>query len=287
MKGKAKLKRKNVKTVKLLQYSLLIIVGVIMIFPIFWMIINSLKTLNGISEFPPKFFLKDPQWSNYIEVLKNPMTLAYFRNTLILIIGNTAGTLISSSIVAYPLARMEFKGRNTIFTIILLTMMVPTVTMIIPQFLLFRQFGWLDGFLPMIIPSFFAYPYNVFLFRQFFKTIPASIDEAAKIDGCSSFEIFLKIIVPISKPIFITVGILSAIFWWNELFQPMIFIDSEHLKPLALGALDSFKVSGGQNMTAWNLQMAFSVLMSIPPMILYIVASQFITTGIKTTGAKN
>lgn len=272
---------------KIIQYSILIIVAILMFFPIYWMVINSLKTLNGISEYPPKFILDNPIWENYLEVIKDPYSLIYLRNTLILIVGNTVGTLVSSSIVAYPLARMEFKGRNTIFLIIIMTMMVPTVTMIVPQFLLFREFGWLNSFLPMIVPNCFAFPYNVFLFRQFFMTIPKSVDEAAMIDGASRLEIFIKIIVPISKPIFITVGILSAIFWWNELFQPLIFIDSEHLKPLALGALNSFTVTGGQGMTAWNLQMAFSVLMSIPPMVLYIIASQFMTTGIKTTGGKN
>lgn len=273
--------------IKVIQYVILTIVGIFMFFPIYWMIINSLKTLNGISSYPPEFIVKNPVWKNYLEIFKNPNTFKYLRNTLILIFGNTIGTLVSSSIVAYPLSRMHFKGKNFIFTAIILTMMVPTVTMIVPQFILFREFGWLNSFKPMIIPSFFAYPYNVFLFRQFFKTIPVSIDEAAMLDGASRLEIFIKIIVPISKPIFITVGILSAIFWWNELFQPLIFIDSEVLKPLALGALNSFTVTGGQGLIAWNLQMAFSVLMSIPPMLLYIISSQFITKGIKTTGGKN
>ena len=278
---------KNKHRVTFFKYALLITVAIIMFFPIFWIFSNSLKTLNGISEYPPKLFPTQPQWQNYIQVLKESNILAYMKNSLILIVGNTVGTLISSSVVAYPLARMEFKGKGMIFGLILSTMMVPIVTLIIPQFILFRYFGWLDSLLPMIVPSFFAFPYNVFLFRQFFMTIPKSIDESAMLDGCSKIQVFTKVIAPLAKPIFITVGVLSAIFWWNELFQPLIFIDSENLKPLTLGALTAFKLEGGQNQTAWNLQMAFAMIMAIPPMILYMFASRHLVAGIKTSGMKD
>ncbi|MHC5249254.1 carbohydrate ABC transporter permease [Enterococcus sp. LJL90] len=273
--------------VKVLQYAVLIFFALLMFFPIFWIFSNSLKTLNGISEFPPKIFPSQPQWQNYLEVLEKSDALTYLKNSVILLIGNTVGTLLSSSIVAYPLARMEFKGRGAIFGLILATMMVPTVTLVIPQFILFRNLGWLDSFLPMIVPSFFAYPYNVFLFRQFFKTIPKSIDESAMLDGCTKLQVFTKVIVPLAKPIFITVGVLSSVFWWNEIFQPLIFIDSENLKPLTLGALTAFKLEGGQNQTAWNLQMAFAMIMAIPPMILYMFASKYLVAGIKTSGMKD
>ena len=279
--------RRKINKNKMIQYLILIVVAIFMIFPIFWIFSNSLKTLTGISKFPPEFLPSNPKFENYVEVLKNSNTLIYLRNTLILIIGNTVGTLISSSLVAYPLARMNFRGRNLIFAIILATMMVPTVTTIIPQFIVFRELGWLDSFLPLIVPSFFAYPYNVFLFRQFFLTIPKSLDESAMIDGCNRWQIFIKVLVPIAKPIFITVGVLSAIYWWNELFTPLIFIESENLKPLTIGALSSFKVPGTTNMTAWNLQMAMAVIMAIPPMILYLVANKYLVEGIKTSGLKD
>lgn len=275
------------KGVKIIQYIILGFFAILMFFPIFWIFSNSLKTLNGISQFPPEIFPSTPQWQNYIDVLQKSDALTYLKNSLILVVGNTVGTLLSSSIVAYPLARMEFKGRGMIFGFILATMMVPTVTLVIPQFLLFRTFGWLDSFLPMIVPSFFAFPYNVFLFRQFFMTIPKSIDESAMLDGCSRIQVFTKVIAPLAKPIFITVGVLSSIFWWNELFQPLIFIDSENLKPLTLGALTAFKLEGGQNQTAWNLQMAFAMIMAIPPMILYMFASRHLVAGIKTSGMKD
>lgn len=243
-----------------LQYVVMIIVALFMFFPIYWIFCNSLKTLTGISSWPPQFFPSDPQWSNYAEVLSNPSTLLYLRNTLILCIFNTLGTLLSSSIVAYPLARMHFKGRGVVFGIIIATMMVPTATLVIPQYL---------------------------LFRQFFVSIPDSIDEAAMLDGCNRWQAFWKVIVPLGKPIFITVGIMSASFWWNELFTPLVFIDSDELKPLTVGALTSFQLAGGGNQTNWPLQMAFSMLMIIPPAILYIFCSKYITEGIKTSGMKD
>ena len=238
-----------------------------------------------LTQHPP--LPSNPQWENYKEVLSKPQTLIYLRNTLILVVANTAGTLLSSSFVAYPLARMRFRGKGFVFTVILGTMMVPTATLVIPQYLLFREFGMLDSFWPLILPAFFAQPYNVFLFRQFFVSIPESIDEAAMLDGCSRWQAFWKVIVPLGKPIFVTVGIMSASFWWNELFTPLIFINSDELKPLTVGALTAFQLAGGGNQTAWHLQMAFSMLMIIPPALLYIFCSKYITEGIKTSGMKD
>ncbi len=268
------------------KYTILIGVAIFMFFPVVMIISNSLKTLIGISEYPPKIIPTDPQFQNFVTILKTENSLVYFKNTFILIIGNTVGTLLSSSIVAYPLARIKFKGRNFIFGLILATMMVPHIVTIIPQFVLFKNLGWLDSYWPLIVPSFFAYPYNVFLFRQFFKTIPLSIEEAAIIDGCNHFQVFTKIFIPLSKPIFITVAILCSIFWWNELFLPLIYIDSEHLKPITVALITAFRVPGGQNLPMWNLRMAMAVLMSIPPILLYLFGARYLTEGIKTSGQK-
>lgn len=266
-----------------LRYILLVAIAIIALFPIFWVISNSLKTLNGISQYPPQLIPSNPQFSNYNDAISKGNILTYLKNTLILMIGNTVGTLISSAVVAYPLARMNFKGKNIIFGLILATMMVPAIATIIPQFILFRSFGWIDSFKPMIVPAFFAYPYNVFLFRQFFRGLPKDLDEAAVIDGCNRVQIFTKILVPLAKPAFITVGVLSSVFWWNEIFQPLIYINTESLKPLTIGVLSAFKV---QFVNQWHLQMAFSVLMMLPPIILFTFAQKYLVDGIKTSGLK-
>lgn len=268
---------------RIIQYTLLALVAIIMFFPIYWVISSSFKTVIGISHFPPEFFPKNPQFSNYLQVFLKAPILIYARNTLLLMIGTTTGTLISSAIVAYPLARMNFKGKNVIFAIILATMMVPSTTTLIPQYMLFSKIGWIDSMLPMIVPAFFAYPYNVFLLRQFYRGIPKSLDEAAAIDGCSRLGILIRIIIPLSKPAFITIGVLSCVFWWNELLTPLIYIDSNNLKPLTTGALATFQQGFIIN---WNYTMAMCVIMIIPPIIGFLFANKYLIAGIKTTGMK-
>lgn len=280
-------KRYNPRRVILhaVEYCVLILIALVMLFPILWIASSSLKTTIDLSSYPPKLFPAHPVFSNYLRVFEGTNVLRYTLNTLVLIVGNTLGTLLSSPIVAYPLARMKFKGQHFIFMLIIATMMVPTTTVIIPQYLLFSKIGWLDSFLPLIVPSFFAYPYNVFLFRQFFKTIPASMDEAAMIDGCNRLKILTHILIPLSKPTFITIGVLCAVSWWNELFTPLIYINTDNLKPLTVGALTVFKTGGGF-ITEWNLTMAMSIVMIVPPILLYLFASKYIVTGIKTSGVK-
>jgi len=273
----------KLKITNFLQYILLIVVAIIMIFPILWIASSSLKSLIDISAYPPQLIPKEIHFENYVEAFSRGNIFVYLKNTLILIIGCTTGTLISSSIVAYPLARMNFAGKKIMFALILATMMVPATATIIPQYIMFSKFRWLNSFLPIIVPAFFAFPYNVFLFRQFYRTIPISIDEAALIDGCNRWDIFIKMIVPLSRPTFITIGVLSSVFWWNELFIPLIYIDSDRLKPLTVGALTTFKNLFIQR---WDLQMAMCVVMILPPMILYLFTQKYIAEGIKTTGMK-
>lgn len=273
----------KLKITNFLQYILLIVVAIIMIFPILWIASSSLKSLIDISAYPPQLIPKEIHFENYVEAFSRGNIFVYLKNTLILIIGCTTGTLISSSIVAYPLARMNFAGKKIMFGLILATMMVPAIATIIPQYIMFSKFRWLNSFLPIIVPAFFAFPYNVFLFRQFYRTIPISIDEAALIDGCNRWDIFIKMIVPLSRPTFITIGVLSSVFWWNELFIPLIYIDSDRLKPLTVGALTTFKNLFIQR---WDLQMAMCVVMILPPMILYLFTQKYLAEGIKTTGMK-
>jgi multiple sugar transport system permease protein len=201
--------------------------------------------------------------------------------------GTTIGTLISSSFVAYPLARMDFPGKKVIFSIIVGTMMIPNIALIIPQYIMFGKLGWLDSLFPMIIPAFFAYPYNVFLFRQFFRSIPKELDEAATIDGCSKLGVFFKVLIPLSKSTFATIGVLSCVFWWNELTQPVFYINSDKWRTLTIALMTTFMyTSGNAFVINWPSIMAASALMIVPPMILYLFGSKFLVEGIKTSGLK-
>lgn len=267
-------------------YVVMIIVAAIMFCPIIWIFSGGFKTLTEFTT-SSNIIPKNGTLENFIYIFTQSNILLYTRNTVLLIIGNTAGTLLSSSLVAYALGRMEFKLKNAIFSIIVATMMIPNIALIIPQYIMFSKIGWLDSLLPMIVPAFFAYPYNVFLLRQYFRSIPKELDEAAIIDGCSRFQVFAKIIVPISKPTFITIGVLSSVFWWNELTQPVFYINSDKWRTLTIALMTSYMyTSGNAFVVNWPSIMAAASLMIIPPMILYLIAGKYLTGGIKTSGLK-
>lgn len=264
-------------------YIIMILIALVMLFPIMWIVFSSFKRLIEFSAYPPSLLPSHLSFGNYREVFEHSQILLYLRNTLVLVVGNTFGTLLASSLVAYPLARLTFKGKNFIFALIIGTMLMPAYVTIVPQFILFSKLGWLNTFLPLIVPAFFAYPYNIFLFRQFYRTIPRELDEAARIDGASEWQIYARIIVPLSKPIFITIGILSSVFWWNEFFLPMVFINSEALKPISVGV---FSFARTMFTLRWDLLMAMSTIMIAPPLLLYVAGRRHITEGIKSTGLK-
>ena len=278
---------KNKKiTFNTLIFILKVFFAIIMFSPIIWVFTGSFKNLTEFttsSSFAPKNFTLE----NYQYIFVNSNYLIYLRNTVILMAGTTIGTLLSSALVAYPLARMDFPGKNVIFAIIIGTMMIPNIALIIPQYIMFGKIGWLDSLLPMIVPAFFAYPYNVFLFRQFFRSIPKELDEAATIDGCSRIGIFTKVLVPLSKPTFVTIGILSCVFWWNELTQPVFYTNSDTWRTLTIALMTTFMyTSGNAFVINWPSIMAASTLMIVPPMLLYLFGSKFLVEGIKTSGLK-
>lgn len=279
----AKLKKNVEKTVIFLMK---IMVAVVMFSPIIWVFSGSFKNLTEFtttSNIIPKNFTLE----NFAYIFNASNYLIYVRNTVLLMAGATIGTLISSSLVAYPLARMEFPGKKVIFALIVGTMMIPNIALIIPQYIMFGKIGWLDSLLPMIIPSFFAYPYNVFLFRQFFRSIPKELDEAATIDGCTRMGIFFKVLVPLTKPTFVTIGVLSCVFWWNELTQPVFYINSDQWRTLTIALMTTFMyTSGNAFVINWPSIMTASTLMIIPPMMLYLFGSKYLVEGIKTSGLK-
>lgn len=267
-------------------YIIKILVAVIMFFPIIWILSGGFKTLTEFTT-TCNIIPENITFENFSYIFKNSNILLYTRNTMLLMVGTTVGTLLSSSLVAYPLARMDFKGKNLIFSIIVATMMIPNIALIIPQYIMFGKIGWLDSLLPMIVPAFFAYPYNVFLFRQYFRSIPKELDESATIDGCNKAQTFFKVIAPLSKPTYATIAILSCVFWWNELTQPVFYINSDRWRTLTIALMTSYMyTSGNAFVINWTSIMAASTLMIFPPMILYLFGSRYLTGGIKTSGLK-
>lgn len=277
--GTAKYKKVIITLIK-------IFVAVIMFSPIIWIISGGIKTLTEFTT-STNIIPKTPTLDAYSYIFSSSNFFKYFRNTVLLMLGTGVGTLLSSSLVAYPLARMDFPGKKIFFALIIATMMVPGIALIVPQYIMFGKIGWLDTLLPMIVPAFFAYPYNVFLFRQFFRSIPRELDEAAIVDGCTHAGVFFRILVPLSKPTFATIAILSSVYWWNELTQPVFYINGDEWRTLTVALMTSFMyIKGNTFVINWPTIMAASTLMIVPPMLLYFFGSGYLVEGIKTSGLK-
>jgi ABC-type glycerol-3-phosphate transport system permease component len=266
-------------------YLVLALGGIVMVAPFAWLVSSSLKSPETIFAIPPEWIPENPQWGNYREVLSSLPFLTYLKNTLIITFGALAGQVLSSSVSAFAFARLRWPGRDLYFAIILATIMVPYTVTLIPTFILFNKFGWLNTYLPLIVPYWFGGgAFNIFLLRQFFRTIPMELDESARLDGASSWRIFLEIILPLSKPALAVVTVFGFLSHWNDFFGPLVYLNSEHLRTLALGLSALQGLAWGRDAT--HLVMAVSVLMVTPVIILFFLAQKTFIEGIVLTGIK-
>lgn len=276
-----KKKRKEV-LVRGFIYLLLIVGGVIILAPFVWMVSTSLKVPSQVFSWPIKWIPDPIQWSNYTEALAARPFGRYALNTVIITILTVVGSVLSSSIVAYSFARLRWRGRDVMFFLVLSTMMLPHSITMVPRFVIFARLDWVNTFLPLVIPEFAANAFSVFLMRQFFRTLSPELDEAAKIDGCGLFQIFYRIILPLSKPVIGIVAINAFRRGWNQFLEPLIYLNDSRLWTLTLG-LRAFQ----QEFTVdWNLLMAASTVVMIPILILFFVAQKYFIQSIVFTGIK-
>lgn len=259
--------------------------------PFLWMVSTSLKTAPQTMEFPPNFIPKPPQPQNYWRAITSPkMDFPLFtRNTLVIAALTVIGTVVSSSVVAYGFARIRFKGRSMLFGIMLSTMMIPFPVTMVSLFVIFKWLGehtgtpWLGTFMPLWVPAWFGSAFNIFLLRQFFLTIPDELSEAARIDGCSEWGIFWRVILPLSKPALLVVALFTFMGVWNDFLGPLVYLQRPEQYTLALGLQNFQSQHGG---TDWNLLMAASVLVILPIIILFFLMQDTFIEGIATTGLK-
>jgi ABC-type glycerol-3-phosphate transport system permease component len=271
---------------KTIAYILLTAGGLVMILPFGWLFSSSLKGAEDIFVLPPKWIPDPIRWQNYTEVLSALPFMQYLTNTVTITIGATVGQVFSSALCAFAFARLRWPGRDLIFGIILATLMVPYTVVLIPTFILFKSLGWLDTFLPLIVPYWFAgsSAFFIFLLRQFFRTIPTELDDAARIDGASSWIIFSRIILPLSKPALAVVTVFSFLTHWNDFFGPLVYLTSDDKWTLALGLSALQGLQWGRDMT--HLVMAVSVIMITPIVVLFLFAQRTFIRGIVLTGIK-
>jgi ABC-type glycerol-3-phosphate transport system permease component len=251
--------------------------------PFIWTLSSSLKPYGAGITFPPEFIPRQFEWQNYVKVVQTIPFFMYMRNSMLVTGFAMVGEILSASMVAYAFARLQFPGRNALFLIVLATMMIPYPVTLVPTFILFNKLGWVNTFLPLIVPSWFGPAYSIFLLRQFFMTINHELDEAAEVDGAGWFRIYWQIILPLSKPALATVAIFSFMFYWNDFMGPLIYLSENSKFTLALGVNYLRNMRGGGDL---SMQMAASVMFVTPCIVLFFIAQRYIVQGIVTTGIK-
>jgi multiple sugar transport system permease protein len=255
--------------------------ALVLLTPCFWMVSTSLKQEGREFLLPLELIPNPVTWSNYpIAMTTLPFPL-YLWNTLIVTIGSLTGTVVTGSMAAFAFARLRFPGRAIIFTALLSTLMLPEAVTLIPKFIIFRNLGWINTLQPLWVPWWFGGgAFNVFLLRQFLMTLPHDLDEAARIDGATSWQIYWRVLMPLSRPALITVAIFSFIRSWNDFLEPLIYIHDEKLRTLALG------LRGFQDLykTDWTLLMAASTVVILPVLALFFAAQRYFIRGIHLTG---
>jgi len=257
--------------------------AVLMLAPLLWMISCSFKLEQRVFQFPPQLIPDPFRPANYVEALTYKPFHIYLRNTVFLVVINELAILLSSSFCAYGFARIQFPGREFWFGLVLATMMVPYVVMMVPQFVIFSRLKWIDTFLPLTVPYFFGGgAFNIFLLRQFFRSIPEDLADAARIDGCSEYAIYARIMMPLAKPALTTVAIFTFLGTWNDFMGPLLYINSPERFTLAIG-LASFR---SVMLNRWDLLMAASTAMTLPVVVVFFLAQRYFVQGVVLTGLK-
>lgn len=259
---------------------LLISVSLVLLAPLGWMLSTSLKPMEEIVRFPPTLIPETVEWENYLHTVQAFPFFRYMRNTLLITVFVVAGNVLSNSFIAYGFAKINFPGKNILFALVLATMMVPGFVTMIPQYILFTRIGWVGTYLPLIVPSFFGSAFFIFLMRQFYMSVSNELIEAAKIDGANHLYIWSRLMLPLTKPALITVGIMSFNGAWNDFLGPLLYITREERYTLQIG-LQSFQ---NQSTTQWNYLMAGATLVMIPTVLLFFFAQKYFISGMDLTG---
>ena len=262
------------------------IFAIVMLYPIIWLVMSSFKPSNLIFVTAGSLIPEPWIWSNFIDGwagIAGQSFGIFIKNSLIIVVLSTIGAVLSSALVAFGFARIDFVGKNLWFTIMMLTLMLPFEVVMIPQYILFSELGWLNSFAPIIVPQFFGVPFFIFLMVQFIRAIPLELDEAARIDGCGRFRLFFQIIMPLIVPAMATAAIFSFYWRWEDLLGPVLYINSPRLYTVSL-ALKMFL--DAETVSNWGAMFAMSVVSLIPVVLVFFMFQKQIVEGISTTGLK-
>ena len=264
--------------------SILVLLSIMALIPFWWMISSGFKPLADLFAYPPRLLPSRWTIAGYQAVFSLMPFLRNFWNSVVISSLSTFGSVISSSMAAFAFSRMRFKGKKPIFALILSTMMIPGVIFMIPRFIMFRFVGWLNSYLPLIVPSFFTNAYFIFMLRQFFATLPVELEEAARIDGASWPRIFAEISLPLIKPALVTMALFTFRGSWNDLLGPIIYLNKKEM--LTLTAAAAYLRSAYNATETMSVEMAAATMTVVPIMILFVLAQRYIVQGLAFSGIK-
>ena len=275
--------KRRFKPASFFTYMILILLASTFILPLIWMLRSSLMGMKQIFRLPPEWIPNPFVWSNYSDALQRLDFAQCFKNTIIVVILGVSGTVITSACSAYAWARIDWKGRNLWFALSMSSMMLPGAVTLIPVFLGYRNAGMYDTLFPLFLAAWFGGgASNQFLLRQFLMGIPKALDEAAYIDGAGYFRIFISIVLPLCKSALVVVGMFSFLFYWNDFFSPMIYLENYKNYTIALG-LQSFV---SQYSSQWMLLMAAATIGVLPAIVVFLIGQKYLLEGIALTGIK-
>jgi multiple sugar transport system permease protein len=266
----------------LLAYLFTTVLAALFLFPFLWMASSSLKTPQELVQIPPSLLPKKWAFVNYIDAWKSQPFLTYFKNSITITALVVVGRIVSCSLVAFGFARTKFPGRDFLFVVLLATMMLPRQVTLIPQYLLFKELEWINTIKPLTVPAFFGNAFHVFLLRQFFMNLPLELDEAAFIDGSTRWGIYWRIVMPLSKPILLTVLTFTFIGVWNDFFGPLLYLSTVDQMTIAVGLLFFRDQFGGP----FHHLMAASVMAVVPIIAVFFVAQRYFISSIVMTGLR-
>jgi len=259
------------------RYAILTVVSAILLAPLVFIVSIALSSDQTSLKMSFTFLPSEFHIENFVRAFTTDLPMGHFLlNSVLIVAFACVGMTLSSALVGYGFARLRAPGKSVLFMLLLSTMMIPGEVLLIPQFILFRNLGWIDTLLPIIVPNFFANAYNVFLMRQFITRIPSEIDEAAMIDGLGHFGIFRRMIMPVMTPVLAAVAIFTFTFNWGYFFGPLIYINTPEKMPLALGIQILSATSSGAQLPPWNMVMVGAILLIVPVVIVYYLGQRYL-----------
>ncbi len=262
-------------------YGTLALLCALMMLPLAWAVISSLKSLEEVYAFPPSLRLADPRWSNYYQALTRLPLLRFLGNSIFITSVSVIGAVLTSSMAGYVLARVRFRGRSLCFVLVVLSLLIPAQVLLIPRFLLYDLLGWVNTYKPLIVPAWLGGgAFNILLFRQFFRTIPPEFDDAARLDGATMWQTYWHVLLPMARPAVVTAAMLSFVYHWQDFLDPLIYLSDFKTYPISLG-LRMYQSMAG---TWANLLMAASLIALVPVVVVFFLCERHVMRGLGVIG---